>query len=366
MYFAAKEQEDKSYYLFNKMLFFCFGYMTGSDWRIYENNYYRMSGFSDLISYSSSSHEEIRYNFLVALANTLGIGFWPFHIALECLVILTLFKTIESFNVCVSQYFVLYFASVCFIFIDCPFRNMIAWGIFLYSIRFIKVKRLVPYLISCAIATSIHFTGIIMIPIYFIYHKRKTMNLLIVLLVMAGLYVFAFMGTGLIEMVNMLTATSEFAEERLSNYTDSDTFSYSPINSVTIFYLILFIIVFLCRKDIEKQQYGKEMLNLFYLHQILIPIANSFRIFDRFTLYLVFFSTITTIYLFRSVANKELRMSLISFVILFSFAKLCFVLTQDCRYIPYSNYLQYIGDQPSYGYRDSYNPHNSPYKDFNR
>ena len=121
MYFAAKEQEDKSYYLFNKMLFFCFGYMTGSDWRIYENNYYRMSGFSDLISYSSSSHEEIGYNFLVALANTLGIGFWPFHIALKCLVILTLFKTIESFNVCVSQYFVLYFASVCFIFIDCPF-----------------------------------------------------------------------------------------------------------------------------------------------------------------------------------------------------------------------------------------------------
>lgn len=35
--------------------------------------------------------------------------------------------------------------------------------------------------------------------------------------------------------------------------------------------------------------------------------------------------------------------------------------THDYRYIPYTNYFEYIGGHPSYSYRSSYNIQNSPY-----
>lgn len=346
------------------VLFLCFGYMTGSDWRVYELNYYTIKSFSDIVHLGLSTHEEIGYNLLVWLSNSLGIGFWPFHIFFKCAVMIILFKTAESFNVSVSQYFVIYFATACFMFVDCPFRNMIAWGISMFSLRYIGNKQFLRYLFCVIIAASIHLSAVIMLVLYPVYHFKKEMNIIVVALIIVGLYIFAFAGTGLIEMVNSLTAASEYADRRLAGYASSDVFAYSPINSNTIFSLIIFVFAIFNRKEIKKQKYGHEVFNLFCLYEVLLPIANSFRMFGRFTIYLSLFSIVIIIYLIRSINEKTMKLAFVSFVVLFSIARIQFVLSQDCRYVPYSNYLQYVFNPPTYGFRDNYNPHHSQYRDF--
>lgn len=357
-----KRSENILYVLL--LLFLCFGYMCGSDWRVYELQYDRITSVQEALSRGWTTHEEIGYNVLVGISNTLGLGFWPFHIILKCLVFTSLMRAIRLFDVRYSEYFLLYFATACSLFIDCPFRNLIALGIFAFSLPYLNENKPIKYFICCALASVIHLAALVTIPIYFIYRKKTVMNTIIVSIIIVFLYIFVFVESNLLSVINSVMEYNEYASERLSGYAESSSFTQNTINIVTVFNMIVYIIVLFFKEKIEKQKGGAILLNIFFVYQMIIPLSTAFRMFSRFSVFFGAFFPIIVIYLFRGIVDKFLRVSIIGFVLAFTLARLSFDITNDSRYIPYSNYLQYIGNHPSYYERDAYNPKNSPYKDF--
>ena len=77
-----------------------------------------------------------------------------------------------------------------FLFIDCPFRNLISITIFLYSIRFIESKNLLIYSLLSILALGFHTTSIIMIPVYFIINRKINNYIFIVLYTLSFIFFF--------------------------------------------------------------------------------------------------------------------------------------------------------------------------------
>lgn len=63
-------------------------------------------------------------------------------------------------------------------------RQSITISIFFYSIKFIKEKKLKSYLITILIASTIHLTALIFIPIYFIANKKISFKKFIAIFIM--------------------------------------------------------------------------------------------------------------------------------------------------------------------------------------
>ncbi len=70
-----------------------------------------------------------------------------------------------------------------FVFLN-TMRQMLAVAIFVYAIKFIKERKLLKYLIYMFVASTIHTSALILIPIYFLYGiKIKPMKAMIILLI---------------------------------------------------------------------------------------------------------------------------------------------------------------------------------------
>src|SRR5690606_9649569 len=81
------------------MLFFCFGYMTGSDWRTYELFY--TTPVNDVVAIS---YFEPGYILLNNIFRFLGLEFWHWFIVIKCI---TYIIWLWFFNKFSGQYFFL-------------------------------------------------------------------------------------------------------------------------------------------------------------------------------------------------------------------------------------------------------------------
>ena len=106
------------------MIFLCAGYMCGTDWRSYEFAYNHSS-----LSTVNQEIFEIGYSYLQAICHTLGINFWIFHIALKSIVFFSLCYFVKVFKQNLFLFWFLFLPDMGFyLFIDCPFRNLLAAG----------------------------------------------------------------------------------------------------------------------------------------------------------------------------------------------------------------------------------------------
>ena len=85
LFFAFNKKAENTKIIFNLLLlllgiFLCFGYMTGSDWRVYEQLYNSLN-FSNLLE--NVKGFEFGYPITQIIFKSLGFSFWPFFIILK-------------------------------------------------------------------------------------------------------------------------------------------------------------------------------------------------------------------------------------------------------------------------------------------
>ena len=106
----------------------CFGYTTGTDWQTYERFYYGLI--------SNLDGKEYGYILLQTIFHKLGVNFWIFHIGIKLIVFYLLIEFVRLFNINIFLFLVFFLPDAGFyLFIDCPFRNLIAIGISLLAIK---------------------------------------------------------------------------------------------------------------------------------------------------------------------------------------------------------------------------------------
>lgn len=337
------------------LLFLCFGYMTGSDWRSYEK-WYEWGSVTILLG----GYKEPGYHIYSMFFKFLGVSFWPYFIFTKSVLFIILFgfvKRLYPNNIYLFwMYFLPWFGY--FLFIDNPARNAIAVGIFLLSFKYLVNRSLAIYLLFTLAAFSFHASSIIMIPLYFLANRGiKSKSLIIIFLVVN----IIFSSQNLLRIIiTLFFSNIPFIDGMISRAFAKDI-SGSLVSFGLILHIFLFLLLLSYRSSIMKNlQYGKQIFNLAIFYPILFRMGLTMQPLARFQLFLAIFFVIAIISIVYFL-NKEKKKYYIFFLLIISFIACKNVLSN--KYVPYTNYLSYIllNEYPSYDYRSSFNLDNSPY-----
>ena len=347
-------------------LFFCSGYMVGSDWRAYELMYHDINS-SNISSYYVM-YEPIFVG-IVYYFKSIGIDFWMYTICVK-LICYSVFVTTITNYANKNSYFIslllLLGIVLPFLFIDCPFRNLIAVSIFLYSIRFIENKNLFIYSLLSLLALGFHLTSIVMIPVYFIVNR--TINNYITIPVYLASFIFFIYPETLFDILIQLFSSNEFILKGVLSYAGNEEYSANPslfsfgvLNRIILFSFFIYAKKFI----IHRITNGNMIYNLSMMYFISTNIGFAVPIFSRVTYYFVVFFIIILangIYKFDILS----RYIYIGYLMLFTFYTMTNTITGSNKYIPYSNYFiqkLFLNNDDTYNYRDNYNKRLSPYID---
>lgn len=356
--------------LFLLMLFLCFGYMTGSDWRSYESEYY---------GEFSARLVEPGYMSLSNFFCRAGVNFWVFHILFKCLFYITFVAFLWNYTrpqvyyrqLCDNertefhtQFFcglMLWVASFGFyLLIDCPFRNMISCMVVIPAFLCLFRKRYVLYYALVLLAISFHYSGLLLLLLPLVKVDNLSTKLLWGIY-LAVLLVMAIGGSELV-LSQVSKALPPVLQDRIlyyeEEYAGSSVFSVGLIPRM----LCLWGILKYRTRIVEKYTYGNKIISYCYFYLIICLVYYVFPILFRCALYLAPFYILGIIYALDSMKQSLKTPVRIAWLVIALGVTLSTVHSK--YYVPYTNILYHyvMGDMHDYGYRDTYNLRMSPYK----
>lgn len=339
------------------MLFVCFGYMTGTDWRNYEPSYQWIN--FDTFG-SSIAFWEPGYLFLVSLFHVLNIDFWPFLIVIKIVTFLSFCRFFKKYGkekfFMIMTFFLSFYGY--FFWIDNPLRNLCAFTIFLFAIDAICSKKKIRFILITALAILFHYSSIILLPMYWLLHSRlKTGSIVIIYLTVTILFLnvnFMF------KIIDLLFGWFPVIQAKLYEYsssTDGKLFSFGYV-----LHNIFFILILLSRKKIESLQYGNIIFLGAVFYIFIFRLGLTFTVFMRFAMFFAAVYSLAVVYVMDNLKIESKKIYL-TYLLAISILSCYNSITKDYRYVPYSNYLEYMFQpKPSFEYRSTYNQINSPYK----
>lgn len=350
-----KSQITQSLFAIFLIIFLCFGYMTGSDWRSYEK-WYEWG----IVSILLGGYKEPGYHLYSMFFKFIGVSFWPYFIFTKTVLFLIIFRFVKRLypnNIFQFwMYFLPWFGF--FLFIDNPARNAIAVGIFLLSFKYLINRSLAIYLVFTLFAMSFHASAIIMIPLYYLANRGFKSKSLIIIFIIVNI-IFSSQ-----EVLRFLI-TSLFSKFPFIDGMISRAFGRNIPGSLISFGLILHILLFFIllsyrNSIVNNLKFGKQIFNLAILYPLFFRMGLTMQPLARFQLFLAVFFVIAIISIVYFL-NKKKKNYYIIFLLLVSLIACKNIMSN--KYVPYTNYLTYIfsNEYPSYEYRDSFNPDNSPY-----
>lgn len=341
-------------------VFVCGGYMTGTDWYMYEEFYNNLK-FADI----AAKNKESSYFLLQTTISNLGVDFWTFHIVIKLLVFYTLIFFVRSFKINVFLFLALFLPEVgLYLFVDCPFRNLISFGIALIAFKKLFEHKLISFFIFVFFASLFHFSALFLVIVYFLY--RFNIKIYAVIVLTIALYILAFNVDFLIENIYLPLANKiPVLQDRLKSYFLDSGYIATEINKGTYVRLIILFILLLFKDLIIANDKNKQLVyNLTILFLLIYPFGVTMKIFHRFSIYLIPFYTFSIIYMLKSFSYKVNKYIIYSFFVIWSLMQTYVLVIYDYRYVPYSNYFIHFikKDLPDIEYRSEFNKKHSPYK----
>lgn len=341
-------------------IFLCGGYMTGTDWYMYEKFYTNLN-FAD----NAAKMKESGYFLVQTFFSNLGVDFWVFHIVLKLLVFYALVFFVRSFKINIFLFLALFLPEVgLYLFVDCPFRNLISFGIALLALKNLFDNKQITFFVLVAFASFFHLSALFLLVVYFLY--KVNIKIYTVLIITVVLYVLAFNVDFLIEKIYLpLANESPIIQDRLKSYFLDSRYIATEINKGTYIRLFIMFILLLFKDLIIADDKKRQIIyNLTILFLLIYPFGVTMKIFHRLSIYLIPFYTFSIIYMLKSFSIKVNKYILYSFFVLWSLMQTYVLIIYDYRYIPYSNYFVHFmkKDLPDIEYRNEYNPKHSPYK----
>lgn len=348
-----KNSSDKAkkWYVVWLYIFLCFGYMTGSDWRGYESDYYYGGELR-------TADTEFGFYFIFNLARKLNIDFWLFSGVLKCLYLFAVIRLLRLwtpyFASCLSICMV---GSLLFMLVDYPMRFTAACTILLFAVPFLFQHKVLSFILVSSVGIIFHNTIVITILFFIIcyYCPDKFLNINKYLLCIIFI-AFAFVVSNVSNVLTIQNhVTSLFTENGVrdfsKDYLTEDNASFFTVGSFLDMGLTCFGFII---KDYFKDLDEKWKLILkfsiisSFFSRILLIVPTGFRLTIPFGL----FSAIVIV----SYLYKHGRKIKFAFVVLY-----VMMLSRDLynayTYIPYSNSIPYIITQKHlpYSERSNYN-----------
>lgn len=360
-YSIARHRKIERILIIILAVFFCMGYMTGSDWRNYETYYSWIDdgGVTQLLI-------EPGYIYLSIISHSLGITFWPFFITLKFLSFFCLLHFLRKYS-CKNHFLVITFFLFVFglyLFIDNPMRNLLAISISFFAYQYMEEKRWMKFLGVVLLATLFHSSAILLLflfPFYPIKWNNVVLfglfivfNVVIVItyefLILKVIAAFSFIPIIEAKVVHYFIEGSGLENNRL-------------ISLGFLVQFIFFILVLYKRKQIENMPYGKLIFWGTICYIFLYRMAAIVSIFYRLQLYMSIFYAVGVCYVFSSLIKKSNKVVYGTFLACYLFYMTYSLVTSSYKYVPYTNYISYMfSSELPFDYRSDYNRRNSPYE----
>lgn len=160
-------------------------YEVGIDWENYKEYYEEVKRGSDL----TNSGIEPAYFFLNQCIAWLQLPYQFFFFVIMLLHLLLLYKSFDQYLFLLSLGIYFYFTTIFFTSLNIQ-RQTLSFCVFLFSLRYFTDRKWIPYFLCIACATLIHYSSVILFPLYFVGSKyfivldKKWLQLI--------LYVFSF------------------------------------------------------------------------------------------------------------------------------------------------------------------------------
>ena len=345
-------------------LFYCFGYMTGSDWRVYEDWYNTL----DFGRFYYGYFAEPGYYLYMMLFKSLGVGFWPFFILTKTAIFIIIYKTIFDFckesGYVTLMYFLPWFGM--YLLIDNPMRNCISIAIFMLSVRYVINHEFWKFFLCSLLAASFHFSALLMVVLYPMMN-RNIKSWVYVLLFLVINFIFADRDN-IINVLTVLLGRIPYVQDKIIGYLLLDSeFAQGKLFSFGMLFQIGIFTLLICYRDRITEYMdstkGPFVFNAAMLYMLLLRFAMSVEVFMRLQLYFSVYLAIAVGLILLSFEYKS-RVFFFSILLLVS-CYVCFdKASGSSRYVPYTNAVDYVvrGDSPSYSERYFYNYKKSPYK----
>ena len=343
-------------------IFLCFGYMTGSDWRAYEQAYDSLDPRDPFVG----AGQEYGYLLYMSLFRAMSVDFWTFFILTKVMAYLVIVRYLlklksDHINLAFALFVSMYGLSL---FIDNPMRMLIAAAIYSFAFRCIEERRPATYLGFVGIASAFHITTLALAPLYWLTRRRLSVWSVVLFYVAANVLLWTLDGP--LREIFKIDTGIDYIDMRTNYYFGDSSFGtvYSENRVLSLGLIIRFILfaLFVMSKNGVERKYGHVFFNLVLFAFVSHRLAISVPIFGRFEFYLCVPFCIAMVEIGKSM-SKELEYPYYGAVALLAASAMMAIVTYDYKYIPYSNYLSYCLDdpKPSFEERSWHNFVNSPY-----
>lgn len=208
-------------------------------------------------------------------------------------------------------------------------RQGIAISITIVGIKYIKEKKLIKYLLVILLASTFHYSALIMIPIYFISRIKLT-NIKVVIFSIITFILHTF----LYDIINI--GVKIFPQ--YSPYVGSEFFKGVSINSIVLPFIIFIVLYLFKRFLISENKTNQIYINMSFYSLLLSILQTKVGILDRLPYYFNIFSILSLPILINCFKTKSQRILATVILIIFGITYNIYYFTTDYHgLIPYQS-----------------------------
>lgn len=218
----------------------------------------------------------------------LGLDYHVFAIAIGFLTLWLFYITIwrNSKSPAMSLFILI---STCLYFqMFNQYRQMLAIGLVFFSINYIFRKRNIwKFLMVILLATSIHTTAIIFLPVYFVTRLKLSRNVLVAYVVLAVVCWMLYE-----PMVNILSNTY-YGRTYFGSYLDIAFKTSAIVNTLVRVAMLLFVLITYAKKSCKDEKRMNVLIHIAIICTIMQILTLKSSLFGRLTTYFFVFYILT-------------------------------------------------------------------------
>lgn len=234
-------------------------------------------------------------------------------------------------------------------------RQAVAVALCFFALQYIEPRRIVPYLVFILLACTFHRVAALMIPLYFIMHRRIPSWVYLTAVGVGAVLMLA--GIPWIQTIFLTVAgwLGENYADKAETYTENAMFAVNRGLSIGfVLNLAMLVVLMFFKKQIDERPHGTVMLNMFaaslllyYYCFELVEVSNRVRLFFLIGIIALLPMVLEALPLF----IERLAGLIVIALYCFSFSRGIFLeVPQAAAYNPYQNYIEYkIHPRPSTG-----------------
>lgn len=300
-----------------------FRYMVGTDYMAYYKGY--LSASTEKLQDAKDVGFLVLNKLLNNISSNPQMIFLVTSIIINICVVLFLYKNSIKFSLSIYFYITTftYYSSMNGV------RQFLATSIILLAYRCLVERNFIKYSIYVLIASTIHGSALLMIPIYFLVNQ-KIFSIKNLFIIASAIFAYIFFQPVFSWLMNSV--------ERFSEYNDYLFVEGQGVNILRVLVLLaplIAIIIFIKKKNIEVDKNLQIIINLCLIGLLFMILACRHMFIARFCIFFEFYYLLLIPRLCVMFDKKSNRLITFSLMTLYFAYSVMLLVSGDCRILPF-------------------------------